>query len=77
MIDIYARPACGFCTSAKNLCEELDYQYRYLQLDVDYIMEDLWEQAPGFKTFPQIFIDGDSIGGYRELRTWASLTHGS
>ena len=78
MIEIWGKPACSFCTSAKNLCEELDFQYRYLQLDEDYTMEELWEQVPGFKTFPQIFVDGISVGGYREFGTWVDeLTHGT
>ena len=53
---------------AKGLCiqEKLDYNYK--QLDVDFTREQLFELFPGARTFPQIKIDGESIGGYTELR---------
>ena len=36
-------------------------------LDADYTAEELFEKVPNAKTFPQIFIDGKSIGGYQQL----------
>ena len=70
MIEIYGKPACNFCERAKNLCKELDFNYRYLQLDEDFTMDELWEWTGGFKTFPQIFIDGHCVGGYQEFGLW-------
>ena len=39
-------------------------------LDEDFTREELFEQFPTARTFPQIRIDGDSIGGYNELLEW-------
>jgi glutaredoxin 3 len=68
MIEIYGKTQCPYCDMAKGLCiqEKLDYNYK--QLDVDFTREQLFELFPGARTFPQIKIDGESIGGYTELR---------
>jgi|TARA_B100000809_G_scaffold152166_1_gene149527 glutaredoxin len=67
MITIYGKTSCGFCDAAKNLCESRGYKYEYKQLDKDFTREDVLETFPGARTFPQIIIDDDKIGGYHEL----------
>ena len=66
-IDIYSKPRCTFCTRAKQLCELRGLEYDYKLLDADFTMEELLEKVPAAKTFPQIFIDGESIGGFQEF----------
>ena len=70
MIEIFGKTMCPFCDKAKALCEQKQYAYEYKQLDVDFTREDLFEQFPGARTFPQIRIDGVNIGGYTELEAW-------
>ena len=36
-------------------------------LDKDFTLPELLEKVPGARTFPQIFIDGEAIGGYQEF----------
>ena len=67
MIEIYGKPQCPFCDRAKALCEQDGLEYVYKQLDVDFTREELFEKFPGARTFPQITVDGQSIGGYTEL----------
>ncbi len=66
-IEIYSKPRCTFCTRAKQLCELRGLEYDYKLLDADFTMEELLEKVPAAKTFPQIFIDGESIGGFQEF----------
>ena len=66
-IEIYSKPRCTFCTRAKQLCELRGLEYDYKLLDADFTMEELLEIVPAAKTFPQIFIDGESIGGFQEF----------
>mgnify|MGYP001177597863 FL=1 len=68
MIVIYGKPRCGFCTSAKALCERLNLEYEYKLLDADYTAEELFELVPEAKTFPQVFINDKPIGGFNELK---------
>ena len=56
-----------FCDKAVNLCELKNLEYKKLMLDVDYTREELLEQFPNARTFPQITMDGEYIGGFTEL----------
>jgi len=67
MIEIYGKTQCPFCDKAKALCEKQGLDFVYKQLDTDFTREELFEQFPGARTFPQIRMDGENIGGYTEL----------
>ena len=71
MIEIFGKTMCPFCDKAKQLFETGGYEYTYKQLDVDFTREELFEQFPGARTFPQIRVDGEAIGGYDELWKWS------
>ena len=70
MIEIYGKPMCPYCDKAKALCEQNGYEYVYKQLDVDFTREELFEAFPGARTFPQIKVDDNPIGGYQQLEVW-------
>ena len=70
MIEIWSKPACPYCVKAKNLSEQKGYDYIYKMLDEDFTREELFEEFPGARTFPQIRIDGENIGGYQQLEEW-------
>ena len=67
MIEIWSKAQCPYCVKAKNLCERDGLEYKYYMLDEDFTREDLFEQFPGARTFPQIRMDGENIGGYTDL----------
>ena len=67
MITIYGKPRCTFCDAAKRLCEQKGLEFEYKMLDADYTAEELFEKVPNAKTFPQIFVDDESIGGYTDF----------
>ena len=68
MIEIWSKPSCPFCVKAKNLCEREGYEYKYYMLNEDFSREELFEKFPGARTFPQIRVDGENIGGYTEFK---------
>ena len=39
-------------------------------LDEDFTREELFEKFPTARTFPQITIDGESIGGYTDFEAY-------
>ena len=39
----------------------------------DYTREDFFEKFPNAKTFPQIILNGEKIGGYHELEKWFEM----
>ena len=70
MIEIFGKTQCPFCDKAKQLCEREELEFVYKQLDTDFTREELFEEFPTARTFPQIRIDGEAIGGYQELYKW-------
>lgn len=68
MIEIYGTEHCPFCDMAKVLCTQKQKEYAYFQLGKDFTKEELIEKFPTARTFPQIIIDGEKIGGYDNLK---------
>ena len=68
IVEIYSKPACPFCVQAKALAEREEHDLTVKMLDVDFDREVLMETFPGARTFPQIIVDGDKIGGYQEFK---------
>jgi glutaredoxin 3 len=70
MIEIYGKSSCPKCHQAKAFCETRNLEYTYKQLDKDFTREQIFEWFPGAKTFPQITIDGKSVGGCDQMITY-------
>ena len=70
-VEIYSKPQCPFCVQAKALAEREGHELTYKMLDEDFNRETLMETFPGARTFPQIKIDGNDVGGYTELEAWS------
>ena len=66
-VEIYSKPQCPFCVQAKALAEREGYELTYKMLDEDFDRETLMETFPGARTFPQIIVNGDKIGGFTEF----------
>ena len=64
---IYSTPNCHYCTMAKNLAEQRGCSVEYKVFGKDFQKEDMLENFPGARTFPQIIFNGQKIGGYTSL----------
>jgi len=65
---VWTRDNCGYCVRAKQLILMRGHQYEEKKIaHGGYQLEDLMEAVPGARTFPQILLDGELIGGYDEL----------
>lgn len=65
---IYSRDNCIFCTKAIDLLEQANIKYDEFKIGRDLTREEFFELMPeGTKTVPQIFLDGNHIGGYDAL----------
>ena len=67
-VEIYSKPLCTYCDMSKRLAEQKGYDLSYMMLDEDFDRDTLMETFPGARTFPQIIVDGDKIGGYTEFK---------
>ena len=52
---------------AKALCESRSFDFKYKTLGQDFSREEVFENFPDAKTFPQIKVYGKSIGGYEQF----------
>ena len=66
-VEIWGKENCGYCTAAKSLAESKGISYVYKQLGVDFTRDEVLEKFPGARTFPQIAVNDDPIGGYNEF----------
>ena len=67
-ISIYSKSNCVFCDKAKMRLQK--YNPKIYILDKDYNRDDFFKKFPQAKTFPQIIINNEQIGGYQELEKW-------
>lgn len=75
---IYSKDHCPYCNRAKALLDKLGIAYDECIIGQPgnkilsenqrlATREELLEKAPNARTVPQIWIDGEYIGGYTEL----------
>lgn len=72
-VEIYSKESCPFCVKAKALAERENLDFDYYMLNEDFTREELFEKFPTARTFPQITIDGESIGGYDDFKAYIDL----
>ena len=67
-VEIYTWRFCPFCLRAKALLNEKGVQFTEYSIDGDDAARTkMSERAGGLRTVPQIFINGNGIGGCDEL----------
>jgi glutaredoxin 3 len=66
-VTIYTTEPCGYCRTAKALLDKRRIAYREINLARDPEGRAELVRRTGMMTFPQVVIDGSSIGGYQEL----------
>ena len=66
---VWSKDACPFCVQAKALLEAQGIEYEERNVSQDWTREQLLEAVPDARTLPQIFLDGQHIGGFTDLRS--------
>ena len=65
-VELAVLPGCPWSLRARQLLERLSIPHRLETIETDDRFE-AFRQRSGMNTFPQIFIDGEVIGGYDDL----------
>tara|TARA_B100000287_G_scaffold435220_1_gene502477 strand:+ start:5669 stop:5911 length:243 start_codon:yes stop_codon:yes gene_type:complete len=63
-------PPCNYCEAAKQLLDKKGIEYENLVIGRDIDRDRVIEENPGWRTVPMVFIDGQMIGGFRELESY-------
>jgi glutaredoxin 3 len=66
-VTVYTTEPCGYCRVAKALLHKRGIAYEEINLAKDPTGRAELVRVTGMMTFPQVVIDGESIGGYQEL----------
>ena len=67
-VTVYSKPACQYCSKAKDLLERLGYEYTEKVVTKDISLEEFFKElGKTVRTIPQIVIDDKHIGGFNEL----------
>ena len=66
-----------YCDRAVHIAQQMiqetsEHSYNKYMLDEDFTREELLEKFPNARTFPQIVIDGENIGGYSNFLNYLS-----
>lgn len=67
-IEIYTKFLCPYCTRAKKLLESKGVSFEEIDISTGGPRRaEMLERAGGRQTVPQIFIDGEHVGGCDDL----------
>jgi len=65
---IWSKYHCPYCDQAKALLSSKGIQFEEKKIGDGYTKEELLEAVPTARSVPQIFLDGELVGGFTELK---------
>ena len=74
LIEIYYKTWCPYSQAALKLLDDLGVAYTGIDVTSDPVREAEMIRRSDSTFVPEIFIDGELIGGYTELKAFAQLT---
>jgi glutaredoxin 3 len=66
-VKVYTTTFCAYCVRAKALLRKREIPFAEVDVTGDHEQRAWLVKATGMRTVPQIFIDGNPIGGFEEL----------
>jgi glutaredoxin len=65
---VWSKYNCPYCEQAKQLLSQRGISYEERKIGDGFDKEELLEAVPGARSVPQIFLDGQLVGGFDQLR---------
>ena len=65
---VWSKYHCPYCDQAKALLTSKGIQFEEKKIGDGYSKEELLEAVPNARSVPQIFLDGELVGGFTELK---------
>lgn len=67
-IEMYTTAICPYCVAAKNILKSKGLEYSEVRIDTDAARrEEMLVRSGGRRSVPQIFINGEHVGGHDDL----------
>ena len=70
-VEVAVLPSCPWSRRAVRLLRTLQIPHEVVSVEDDDTAKGFMERS-GMRSFPQVFVDGDAIGGYDALSEWHS-----
>jgi len=70
-VAVFSREGCPFCVRAKGMLVDAGIEFEELVLNRDYTDQTL-RAVSANTTYPQVFVNGQLVGGSDELEAWLS-----
>jgi glutaredoxin len=64
---VWSKDNCPYCDQAKSLLKQKGIEFEERKIGSGWSKEQLLESVPTARTVPQIFLDGELVGGYDNL----------
>ncbi|CDH45394.1 glutathione peroxidase [Candidatus Contendibacter odensensis] len=69
-ISLFSKPGCPHCARARKMLREKGYRFEEMVLGSHGVSYRSLQAVTGRGTTPQVYVDGQHIGGADELTTW-------
>ncbi len=69
-ITVFSKPGCPHCARARKMLIDKGYRYEEIELGSHGVSYSSLQAVTGRGTTPQVYIDGQHIGGADDLTTW-------
>ena len=66
-IIVYISNSCGYCLAAKQWLQNNELDFTEIDLEEGNERKKFTKKYPYLRTSPQIFCDGENIGGFTDL----------
>jgi glutaredoxin-like protein len=66
---LFTKPGCPYCKAAKEDLQQAGMDFEEIVLGRDANLRSL-RAATGAMTVPQVFVNGERIGGSEDLKAW-------
>ncbi len=67
-VEIFTGPGCTYCDAAKDLLRKHDVPFTERDVSDAAVLADFQERLPRVRSIPQIFADGEHVGGLEDLK---------
>ena len=67
-VEVYSTSYCPYCRAAERLLDSKGVAYEAYDVTYDSDKRDWLVEVTGRTTVPQIFIDGEPIGGFTDMQ---------
>jgi glutaredoxin len=72
---LWSKYYCSYCDQAKALLKQKGIAFEERKIGDGWTKEELLESVPSARSVPQVIINGQSIGGFTELKDYLGINN--